>query len=689
MTGRRRPRVLAATVAVLAGLLLAGCVSIPSDGPVVDARKVDEVSGPAVAILPPGPTPGASPSALIRGFLFASEAFVGDHEKAREYLLEPPGPRVRWLPDTSVVIYLGRGMRLTWTRDGVTRTEPAPAPGASSSPSSGSSSASSPSSSASSSASSPSSSASSASSASSPSSSGSSSPTVAGTAPGRPAGTAAGATATAAGRDEVADAPPALGETVTVTVTVPVVGRINDAGEYTASPPGDLEIRTFVLTGTADGWRISRLQDGILITQYDFELAFKPLPLYWSDPTGKYLVPDVRWFPVANTSSTTPAEMVSALLGSCCSDHSGNRAPAAWLRPGVVTGAPPNTKPTVNGVKVVDGVATVDLTRQAREANALQRLMLKSQLEQTLAGVRQTAVTIGSVTVTVEQQVFEMQVAPSLGGDARDPDAGTAGPQPPPDVEDRLVALDTRGAIVRVDGGKVVPVKGLTVSPAAGNSSPAAESGGAAYALLTEGRSRLVYAVPSGPTTTLVWGSALLPPSFDPFGWVWTAQEQAGNVVLAGLPGSGVLRVQAPWLDGARMRALRISREGARAVLVAEANGVTEALVCSVVRDPKGRPIALGAPLRVLTDAQQVISATWIDQTHVAVLARRAGLPTQPWIVELGGGVEQTSPTDGVSVTAANTVQDLYVTTAGGAVRMWTGSGWQDLPGVRWASMPG
>jgi hypothetical protein len=244
--------------------------------------------------------------------------------------------------------------------------------------------------------------------------------------------------------------------------------------------------------------------------------------------------------------------------------------------------------------------------------------------------------------------------------------------------------------VVRVEAGKAVPVRGLAVPASAANSSPAAEPGGEAYALLTEGRTRLVYAVPFGPVTTLVWGNSLLPPSFDPFGWVWTAQEQAGDVVLAGLPGSGVSRVQASWLGGARMRSLRISREGARAVLVVEwTGGATEAVLCSVVRDGKGRPIALGPPLRVLTDAQQVMSATWVDQSHVAVLAHRPGQPVQPWIVEIGGDVEQTSPADGVAVSAGNSQDDLYVTTAAGAVRMRTNSGWQDVPGIRWASMPG
>jgi Lipoprotein LpqB beta-propeller domain len=340
---------------------------------------------------------------------------------------------------------------------------------------------------------------------------------------------------------------------------------------------------------------------------------------------------------------------------------------------------------------VVDGVATVDLNKPAREANAVQRLMLKNQLERTLSGPDQTAVAVSSVNVTVEQQVFEMQVSPSPTSDAQGSAPGPAGPQPPPDVDGPLVGLDAKGAIVRLDGGKAVPVKGLAVPASPTNTSPATETGGGAYAVLVDGRKRLVYAVPSGPTTTLVRGNGLLPPSFDPFGWVWTAQEQAGDVVIAALPGSGVSWVQASWLGGARLRSLRISPEGARAVLVAQRPaGATQVFVCSVVRDGKGRPIALGPPHLLLAGEQQVISAAWAGDTHVAVLVRGSGQLVQPWVVELGGDAEQATEVEGVAwISAGHGPQDLYATTATGAVRMLTAAGWQDVAGIRWASLPG
>ena len=47
---RRWRRGSLAEIAAAAGALLAGCVSIPGDGPVVEGRKVDETSRPTVNI---------------------------------------------------------------------------------------------------------------------------------------------------------------------------------------------------------------------------------------------------------------------------------------------------------------------------------------------------------------------------------------------------------------------------------------------------------------------------------------------------------------------------------------------------------------------------------------------------------------------------------------------------------------
>jgi hypothetical protein len=623
--------------------MLAGCVGIPGNGPVVDARRVDAGHGGGFQLLPAGPTYGSSPGRLVRDFLRAAAAFTADHEVARSFLT--PDARVTWRPDTPVIVYPGEDtLSVSATRQGATAAEPsAPA-----------------------------------------TASGSTAPTT--TTSTRPASGAASSAAassaaasSAAASSDAVSGTPGPGDRAIVTVQVPVHARVNAAGQYVMSAPGDTEIRRFGLVGTEDGWRIDAVDNGILVTESDFGGTFQSLPVYFADSTGTYLVPDVRYFPVIGTTST-PSSLVSALLVG----------PVSWLRGGVVSGAPRDTRATVNAVRISNGVATVDLTEQARTADPRQRMMLKGQLEQTLFALSQANPPVTSVVVTVDQQRFELQAATGSSGDSRVAGDTTGELRSPPKTDPRPVVLDAKGRIARLVGRTAVPVADLPALPAVGLSAPATEASGSAYAVLTDNRTRLLYLVPSGAAVSLVLGHELLPPTFDPFGYVWTAQRDSGGVALAGRPGEGVIRVRAPWLAGTSVKALRISREGARAVLIVQRNGgAPEVYVSAVVRNRDGAPTELGAPMRLLVDAQDAASAAWVDATHVVVLARRPGSPDQPWIVEVGGDVHGTTTVQGVWVSAGNSESELYVQTAAGQVRARLGSGWTDVPGVRWPSFAG
>ena len=73
--------------AALACLALAACSGIPTSGPV--ETGVSDVSAPNAfsPILPAGPAPGATPSAIVQGFLTAaSGGSVSGFDVAREYL---------------------------------------------------------------------------------------------------------------------------------------------------------------------------------------------------------------------------------------------------------------------------------------------------------------------------------------------------------------------------------------------------------------------------------------------------------------------------------------------------------------------------------------------------------------------------------------------------------------------------
>jgi hypothetical protein len=609
--------------------MVTGCVSIPSDGPVVKARPVEGGRAGAFQYYPAGPSIDDTPGELIRGFLRASVGYTDDHGTARGFLT--PEQRRTWRPESSVVVYAETGVKITVTRGGTSQVDPGPALAV---------------------------------------------PVSSTAAPSSPS------------PGLLLEAPPVPGERATVTVQVHVNARIDKSGRFTSAAPEEIEIRHFTLLGTADGWRISDLDQGIMITREYLKQTFRRVELYFADPTGTYLVPDLRWFPA--DSSSMPSQVVSALLAG----------PVDWLEPAVTTGVPVDTKLTVNSVKIVDGVVTIDLNSSVRTATATQRVILKAQLERTIAALGLAGSQTKGVEITVEQQKFELRPPPAAMADSPGPartrpevdtSASRLALRIPPQVDARPVVLDSRGLIAR-SGVGAEPVDGLEALAGKGVSDPATNYDGSAFAVLAADRTRLQYAVPYGRTATLAIGRSLVPPSFDPFGWVWTSEANSPGTVLAARHGSGVWRVSAGWLQGRRIRSLRISREGVRALVVTDRPGTEpEVFVTSVIRSTTGGPIALSPPIRLLEDARAVSGAAWVTSTRVVVLARRPGSASQPWIVEVGGDANATgtAPIEGIAVTAGNSESDLYVQVAGGGVRARVGAAWMDVPGVRYASMPG
>ncbi len=117
MTASARARfVLVAALAVLG----AACVSVPTEGPVVEGRAGGEpVAPPNVAVLPSGPRAGDDPEAIVEGFLSAMASYEPGYPTAREYLT--PEASAQWRPESGIAVYgAGEGSRnVSTTEDGL------------------------------------------------------------------------------------------------------------------------------------------------------------------------------------------------------------------------------------------------------------------------------------------------------------------------------------------------------------------------------------------------------------------------------------------------------------------------------------------------------------------------------------------------------------------------------------------
>ncbi|NYI69847.1 hypothetical protein GGQ54_000407 [Naumannella cuiyingiana] len=119
-TRRRAPRLLAALAAALA-LLVTGCASMPTSGPVEFGGRGGQVADAEVDIAPEPPRTGAEPRDIVDGFLQAMANYQPGYATAREYLT--PQARQSWQPEAGIVVYAD-GSQVNATSDSAVLTAP-------------------------------------------------------------------------------------------------------------------------------------------------------------------------------------------------------------------------------------------------------------------------------------------------------------------------------------------------------------------------------------------------------------------------------------------------------------------------------------------------------------------------------------------------------------------------------------
>lgn len=595
MTGQHRGGVrvragrVAAVVAAVA-LALAGCVSIPDSGPVEEGDGQVPESSP---ILPfaQGPQAGASPPAIVSGFLTASAAgFASDFSVAREYLT--PAASNGWNPAARVMVFDSGALTPEW--------------------------------------------------------------------------------------DEATGA---------IRYSVPVAAEVDASGTLVESPDGTREIVEFQVVEDDRGeYRISSLDDGAVIAQANFDHLFLPVSLAFSSMDSTTVVPDLRWLPKNNGATWAVRELLAG--------------PSPWLANAVRTGFPPGSALELDSVVVTDGIAAVQLNPGSAGSPA-ERSLAQEQLTRTLTtlpGVVSVTATVGGV---------------ALGGDG----SVTLEPAPLPDgnaaaiVTDRLGTWDGTDLSVTPDAAGLLPasvrdlarsytgptvafvVDGqvLGVSGAIQGASDSLVPFPTATATPDPEPSAVPAATPSPSATTeplgemeysaLYRGGALVGPSFDRQGWIWTAERSNAGQLVAVRPAGDRADIAARWLDGRTVQSLAVSRDGTRVVVLSREGGQQLAEVAAVVRSETGVPLTLGDPVSVGVDVTTAIDAQWISDLSFAILGEsQEEVPSSLWIATVGGVTVLESATVGaISVTARHGESSLITVDDEHVVRTRVGTGWEEV----------
>lgn len=380
------------------------------------------------------------------------------------------------------------------------------------------------------------------------------------------------------------------------TLQLEIIGEVDSNGVYTEQPHHSTRDVEVEVTKVDDQWRISKAPDGIMVESTSFSKIFSPQTIYFYDASYQYLVPDVRWF---TSGAGTATSMVEAILAG----------PAPYLQNAVVSAFSPASSLVRPAVPVQDGTATIDLNAASlSDASDLAKQLMQQQLKETLT----------QLSTVSRVKMLQTETEVNLG--ATDPKFVEA--QVNPSTPDTLIGI-SKDALVYVKGMSIIPVGGIPDVSGYHPREPAMSPVGNRYAFLNGQHTQLLTTKEDGALVVAASGKKLIAPSMDVAGWTWTADNGAKNPLLVAPEDTATMGASRPinvsWLEGEKINSIRVSRDGARALIVATHQGEAQVYVAGIVRDAEGAPRGLvDEPMQIYPDVP-ANTATWESDRSVIV----------------------------------------------------------------------
>ena len=435
-------------------------------------------------------------------------------------------------------------------------------------------------------------------------------------------------------------------------VQMEVDSVVDERGIMNRMPANTSEAVGFELTQVDGQWRISQVPAGSMLETAQFRALFAAHELYFYDQSYAYAVPDLRWF--LNRSGTA-ADIVGALMDG----------PAPYLDGAVRTAFQSGSELSRPSVPVSGGQARVDLTPQTVEsADPLTRQRMQQQLELTLDGLNN----VSGVEMSVDLNPLDLGEVPENFQPATiNPGVGST----------QVAVAD--GELVYFEGDATVPVGGLQIEVEGGPVDPAMSLDGTRFAFLTADRTRMFSAGTDGSQRLEVEGERLTRPSFDSSGWTWTVDHASGTRIMAMQStgrGDAPLEISAEWLGDRTVHALRISRDGTRAAIVAGEGESAHLYLSGVIRDSEGVPRGLGSPVR-LEPTVPVNDVNWVSDQELLVAATSADSSVEAQTIGLDGSLVTHRPLLGMTGFSTGPGDNPVYAETAEAVHTLAGSTWR------------
>lgn len=536
-------------------LMIAGCSSIPSAGPVGTISASAEPDSAGFVNNPSGPQPGATATEVLSGFVLAGTGVTDNYSVSRAFLTDELAST--WQPEERVIIYR---------------------------------------------------------------------------------------------------ADPKYSQTATegqFLIQIEVAGSVDARGIRNNAPAATTESIPVEMVQVDGQWRINSIPSGIMISTGDVTNLLSSHNLYFYSSGFSYWVPDVRWFVNRQGIATN---IVQAML----------EGPAPYLQGAVTSAFPENATLAVESVPIDSGTATVDLNADILlETSNLQRQQMEQQLRISLTGLN----TVNTVDMRAGQPIDLGDPDPDLAPTVQDPNVGST----------QVVVSDNELAFL--DGLQLSAIEGVPSVSDLEPQDPAMSINQENLAFLN-GEATQLFATGVGQTVRpLLTGTDLTAPSFGPGNWLWVAGSVSGESAVRAVPpggGSGTaVRIAAPWLSDRVIQELRISRDGARALIVAEQSGSSQVLISGITTSGEGTPLSLSEPI-VLNPSNPVNTAKWVSEDSVVVAQASADQSVSVEILDFASAPVKVSPLAGiVHISAGSGAGDIYAQT-GDQIQLLLGRAWAE-----------
>ncbi|MEO5534750.1 MAG: LpqB family beta-propeller domain-containing protein [Pseudolysinimonas sp.] len=425
----------------------------------------------------------------------------------------------------------------------------------------------------------------------------------------------------------------------TLTITVDVTAEVDATGRYVALAVPSTQTLTYVFSVVDGENRILTAAPGIVLTPGGFTGAFDSHPLYFFDPSFRYLVPDLRWFPAVRAAAD---RIVSELL----------TGPSPLISSPVTISAFPLG--TVGQADLAAPRVSVDLSASVGAESPITQRRMIQQLTASLV----TLPNVGEVVVTA-------------GGLSLAPAPESLIPDSQYQVRDPIGEVNGQFGTIVLDG--------ITALPSIGNRIDALQPVAVSLSRTRDtavvlGAGGVSIVGPTGDPVVVDKRPGLVTPTIDPQGYAWSVPaNQPDGLIAVGADGTSH---SVPLDADGTVIAIELSRDGTRLLAGLSTPDGPRLFVAGVQRDANLAPVALSSPLE-LRQSDPILDVAWLDGSTVAILS--AGVAgSRVDVIPLGGPEVSLGPVEnGVQIVGGNLQEGLRVLSSDGSVlRPSSAGGW-------------